>query len=90
MGCALFCPKKNGRLKVNTSTSMFVYVSRVKSKLFRFEGKRAEYKYVTDTVYKGPMVDGMFHGEGTLYFPNGGKLDGRWDMGYLMEVEMYL
>ena len=69
---------------------MYVYVRRVKSKLFRFEGKRAEYKYVTDTVYKGPMVDGMFHGEGTLYFPNGGKLDGRWDMGYLMEVEMYL
>ncbi|XP_036451244.1 MORN repeat-containing protein 5 isoform X2 [Colossoma macropomum] len=44
------------------------------------EGK-GEYKLPTQTRYEGGMKDGMFHGKGVLYFPNGSKYEGIWEKG---------
>lgn len=49
------------------------------------EGK-GEYTLPTDTRYKGDMLDGMFHGEGTLHFPNGSKYIAKWDKGKVISV----
>ena len=39
------------------------------------EGKGAyQFPKSVDTKYVGDMVDGAFHGEGTLYFPDGSKV----------------
>uniref|UniRef100_A0A8C9UQZ2 MORN repeat-containing protein 5 n=1 Tax=Spermophilus dauricus TaxID=99837 RepID=A0A8C9UQZ2_SPEDA len=46
----------------------------------RMEGK-AEYILPTETRYVGEMKDGMFHGEGTLYFPSGSRYDAVWEKG---------
>ena len=32
------------------------------------------------------MKDGMFHGNGTLFFPNGSKYEAKWDNGIAIEV----
>ncbi|VEL15522.1 unnamed protein product [Protopolystoma xenopodis] len=40
-----------------------------------------KYKLPTDTQYEGSMKDGMFHGHGTLYFPEGNKYVAEWDKG---------
>ncbi|CAI8022827.1 MORN repeat-containing protein 5 [Geodia barretti] len=42
---------------------------------------RAEYVFPSGTKYIGNMEDGMFHGRGTLYFPNGGKFEAEWERG---------
>ena len=39
----------------------------------------AEYILPTETKYVGEMKDGMFHGQGTLYFPNGSRFDAVWE-----------
>lgn len=52
---------------------------------YRMEGK-AEYILPTETRYIGDMKDGMFHGEGTLYFPNGSRFDATWDNGLAIKV----
>lgn len=36
--------------------------------------------------YVGEMKDGMFHGEGTLFFSNGSKYVGKWEKGIAVEV----
>ncbi|EGV97367.1 MORN repeat-containing protein 5 [Cricetulus griseus] len=41
----------------------------------------AEYILPTDTRYVGNMKDGMFHGEGTLFFPSGSRFDATWEKG---------
>uniref|UniRef100_A0A4W5LJ03 MORN repeat-containing protein 5 n=1 Tax=Hucho hucho TaxID=62062 RepID=A0A4W5LJ03_9TELE len=46
----------------------------------RMEGE-GEYKFPTETRYVGDMKDGMFHGKGVLYFPNGSKYEGTWEKG---------
>uniref|UniRef100_A0A8C5MWA2 MORN repeat-containing protein 5 n=1 Tax=Leptobrachium leishanense TaxID=445787 RepID=A0A8C5MWA2_9ANUR len=48
------------------------------------EGK-GEYVLPTETHYEGDMKDGMFHGQGTLYFPNGSKYEAKWDCGIAHE-----
>ena len=32
------------------------------------------------------MKDGMFHGQGTLYFPNGSRFDAVWEKGLVVKV----
>lgn len=49
------------------------------------EGK-GEYHFPTETRYEGDMKDGMFHGEGTLFFPNGSKYQANWDSGIVVSV----
>jgi hypothetical protein len=49
------------------------------------EGK-AKYILPTETSYVGEMKDGMFHGEGTLYFPSGSRFDATWDKGLVVKV----
>ncbi|XP_063554321.1 MORN repeat-containing protein 5-like isoform X1 [Gorilla gorilla gorilla] len=44
------------------------------------EGK-AKYILPTETIYVGEMKDGMFHGEGTLYFPSGSQYNAIWENG---------
>ncbi|XP_070934384.1 MORN repeat-containing protein 5 isoform X2 [Macaca nemestrina] len=44
------------------------------------EGK-AKYILPTETIYVGEMKDGVFHGEGTLYFPSGSQYDAVWENG---------
>ncbi|KAF6125806.1 MORN repeat containing 5 [Phyllostomus discolor] len=41
----------------------------------------AEYILPTETRYVGEMKDGMFHGQGTLYFPSGSRYDAIWEKG---------
>ncbi|EDO43893.1 predicted protein [Nematostella vectensis] len=52
----------------------------------RMEGK-GEYTFPPslETRYEGDMKDGMFHGEGTLYFSNGSKYVGKWEKGVVVE-----
>ena len=47
------------------------------------------YTFPTDTKYEGELLDGMFHGQGTLFFPNGSKFVGRWEKGIAVEVCLY-
>ncbi len=51
----------------------------------RFEGK-GKYDFSTGTSYKGELKDGMFHGNGTLYFENGGKYEATWIDGIAIDV----
>uniref|UniRef100_A0A2K6U113 MORN repeat-containing protein 5 n=1 Tax=Saimiri boliviensis boliviensis TaxID=39432 RepID=A0A2K6U113_SAIBB len=51
----------------------------------RMEGK-AKYILPTETVYVGDMKDGMFHGDGTLYYPNGSQYDAVWENGLAIKV----
>ncbi|XP_027597076.1 MORN repeat-containing protein 5 [Pipra filicauda] len=39
------------------------------------------YKLPTGTEYRGALWDGMFHGEGELFFPNGIRYRALWDRG---------
>ena len=52
---------------------------------YRLEGKGV-YTFPTDTRYEGELKDGMFHGTGTLYFPNGSKYEAMWENGLAVEV----
>ncbi|KAF5923321.1 hypothetical protein HPG69_017828 [Diceros bicornis minor] len=51
---------------------------------YRMEGE-AEYILPTETRYVGEMKDGMFHGQGTLYFPNGSRYDAVWEKGLVVK-----
>lgn len=51
----------------------------------RMEGE-AEYLLPTETKYVGEMKDGMFHGQGTLYFPSGSRYDAIWEKGLAVKV----
>lgn len=46
----------------------------------------AEYILPTETRYVGDMKDGMFHGEGTLFFPSGSRFDATWEKGLVVKV----
>lgn len=48
------------------------------------EGK-GEYEFASKTIYRGEMKDGMFHGKGILYFPNGSKYEATWENGVAIE-----
>lgn len=52
---------------------------------YRMEGN-AEYILPTETRYIGKMKDGMFHGQGTLYFPSGSRYDAVWENGLAIKV----
>lgn len=52
---------------------------------YRMEGN-AEYILPTETRYVGEMKDGVFHGQGTLYFPNGSRYDAIWENGLAVKV----
>jgi len=52
---------------------------------YRLEGNGI-YVFPTDTIYEGQLRDGMFHGEGTLFFPNGSKYRGVWENGIAQKV----
>ena len=45
-----------------------------------------QYCFPTETRYEGKMKDGMFHGKGTLFFPNGSKFEALWEDGIAIEV----
>ncbi|MEE6504631.1 hypothetical protein FKM82_005277, partial [Ascaphus truei] len=51
----------------------------------RMEGKDGVYTLPTETRYEGDMKNGTFHGQGTLYFPNGSKYEASWDSGISQE-----
>ncbi|XP_016836110.1 MORN repeat-containing protein 5 isoform X3 [Cricetulus griseus] len=53
----------------------------------RMEGS-AEYILPTDTRYVGNMKDGMFHGEGTLFFPSGSRFDATWEKGLAVKASL--
>lgn len=46
----------------------------------------AEYILPTETRYVGEMKDGVFHGQGTLYFPSGSRYDAIWENGLATKV----
>uniref|UniRef100_A0A8P0ST38 MORN repeat-containing protein 5 n=1 Tax=Canis lupus familiaris TaxID=9615 RepID=A0A8P0ST38_CANLF len=54
------------------------------SRTNRMEGE-AEYILPTKTKYVGEMKDGMFHGQGTLYFPSGSRYDAIWEKGLVVK-----
>ena len=47
-----------------------------------------KYNFPTETQYEGEMKDGMFHGEGTLFFPNGSKYVASWVEGIAIDVSV--
>ena len=47
--------------------------------------EQGEYTFPNKTVYKGDFREGMFDGQGTLFFPNGGKFEARWAAGRLLK-----
>jgi len=51
----------------------------------RLEGNGI-YAFPTETIYQGKFRDGMFHGSGTLHFPNGSKYEGVWENGAAVSV----
>jgi hypothetical protein len=55
--------------------------------IFRLEGS-GKYTFPTETKYEGELKDGKFHGQGTLYFPNGSKYVASWEHGIAVEVNM--
>uniref|UniRef100_A0A7S3EPL6 MORN repeat-containing protein 5 n=1 Tax=Haptolina ericina TaxID=156174 RepID=A0A7S3EPL6_9EUKA len=46
----------------------------------RMEGY-ATYTFPSGTIYTGQFLDGEFHGEGTLQFPDSGKYEATWRHG---------
>ena len=46
------------------------------------------YVFPTETIYQGKFRDGMFHGAGTLHFPNGSKYEGMWENGVAVSVSV--
>ena len=48
---------------------------------------QGKYNFPTETRYEGDLKDGMFHGKGTLFFPNGSKYEASWDNGIATEVK---
>lgn len=46
---------------------------------------QGKYSLPTKTEYDGELEDGMFHGKGTLRFPNGSKYEAVWDKGIAIE-----
>lgn len=46
----------------------------------RMEGN-SRYVFSSGATYVGEMVDGVFHGQGTLYLPGGGKFEAIWENG---------
>uniref|UniRef100_A0A8B9CWY7 MORN repeat-containing protein 5 n=1 Tax=Anser brachyrhynchus TaxID=132585 RepID=A0A8B9CWY7_9AVES len=51
----------------------------------RMEG-RGSYTLPTGTEYRGELKDGLFHGEGVLLFPGGGRYQAVWHRGVPAEV----
>lgn len=51
----------------------------------RMDGE-GEFTFPTDTKYVGEMKDGMFHGKGILFFPNGSKYEATWENGKAKQV----
>ncbi|KAJ9587808.1 hypothetical protein L9F63_018765 [Diploptera punctata] len=43
------------------------------------------YRLPHGVIYEGEMHDGMFHGRGTLFYPNGCKVEGIWCRGRILE-----
>eukprot|EP00075_Anas_platyrhynchos_P037246 XP_027326499.1 MORN repeat-containing protein 5 isoform X3 [Anas platyrhynchos] len=52
---------------------------------WRMEG-RGSYTLPTGTEYRGELKDGMFHGEGELLFPGGGRYRAVWHRGVPAEM----
>eukprot|EP00164_Ancoracysta_twista_P002477 GFYU01003288.1.p2 GENE.GFYU01003288.1~~GFYU01003288.1.p2 ORF type:complete len:155 (-),score=41.94 GFYU01003288.1:430-894(-) len=50
---------------------------------------KGKYTMPNGTVYEGEIVDGMFHGDGTLYFPEFGKYVAKWERGKALEGTYY-
>ena len=48
------------------------------------EGK-GKFRFQDGSVFVGSFKDGMFHGEGYLLFPDGGKYTATWDHGRVVE-----
>ena len=46
----------------------------------RLEGM-GRYTFASGATYVGQMLDGVFHGKGTLHLPNGGKFEAMWENG---------
>lgn len=40
--------------------------------------------FFVEVEYEGNLKDGMFHGDGTLHYPMGQKIDGTWEKGRLV------
>ncbi|TNN18103.1 MORN repeat-containing protein [Schistosoma japonicum] len=53
----------------------------------RMEGY-GKYTLSTGAYYEGEMYDGMYHGEGTLHFPNGSKYHAVWENGQAKNGEI--
>ena len=47
---------------------------------------KGEYTFPTGTKYVGEMKDGVFHGEGTLYFTTGSRYSATWINGIAVNV----
>lgn len=46
------------------------------------------YTFTNKVQYHGYMREGVFHGKGTLIYPNGNKIKGIWKMGHNRQMEL--
>lgn len=46
---------------------------------------RGKFTMANNNIYIGEMKEGQFHGKGTLYFPQIGRYEGRWDRGKVIK-----
>ncbi|KAK4883702.1 hypothetical protein RN001_007021 [Aquatica leii] len=48
---------------------------------------KGNFMFPHDVEYEGNLRDGMFHGDGTLTYPMGQKLEGTWNKGKLVDYK---
>ncbi|KAI8909730.1 hypothetical protein EDD86DRAFT_190822 [Gorgonomyces haynaldii] len=53
----------------------------------RIEGS-GRYTFPNGNIYVGELKDGHFHGKGTIYFADGGKLEAKWTHGIASEEKL--
>ena len=64
----------------------------------KYEGERNDvgtmdgkgrFTFPNGTVYDGELIDGEFHGKGTLYFPGRGRYVAEWDHGSVISGTLF-
>jgi hypothetical protein len=59
-----------------------------RSEVGTMDGK-GEFVFPNGTKYSGELLDGEFHGSGTLWFPGRGRYEAVWDHGKVIEGRLF-
>lgn len=50
---------------------------------------KGEFTFPNGTRYVGELVDGEFHGKGTLFYPGRGRYEAEWDHGKVIKGKLF-